>query len=210
MPFYQTIPLPFDTQLHLWKIDESSVALRQNLTLRPESELRLEQMKSAEHQKGFLSVRQILQHLGLSDFDLSYDALGKPMLSNGQFISISHAHGFSGIAISNRNLGLDIEAIKPKVLQIAPRFMDVDLHLKGLSEEVQNQKATVIWGIKESVFKIKNEKGISYPSHISELPFSISDGKATARLDFNNCTEFFSVHFIQREDYIFVCTFESE
>lgn len=210
MPFYQTLNIKPHTQLHLWKIEESVEQLTKNLILKPESQQRLKNMKSVEHQKGFLSVRQILNHLGLSDFDLTYDVLGKPMLSKGPFISISHAHGFSGIAISSQNLGLDIEAVKPKALQIASRFMDVDLHLKGLSIAEQTEKATVVWGIKESVFKIKNEKGISYPNHISELPFELSDGRATARLDFNNQTEFFPVHFIKREDYIFVCTFESE
>lgn len=210
MPFYQTIHIKPHTQLHLWKIEESVGQLAENLILKPESQQRLQNMKSVEHQKGFLSVRQILNHLGLSDFDLSYDAHGKPHLSNGSFVSISHANGFSGIAISDQNLGLDIEAIKPKVLQIAPRFMDVDLHLKNLSVAEQTEKATVVWGIKESVFKIKNEKGISYPNHISEFPFELSDTRTTARLDFNNQTEFFPVHFIKREDYIFVCTFESE
>lgn len=197
------------TQLHLWKIQESAAELRDHLTLKPASEERLQNMKSEAHQRGFLSIRQILRHLGLTDFDLSYDQFGKPSLHNGNFVSISHAHGFSGIAVSQQNLGLDIEAITPKVLQIAPRFMDVSLHLNGLNETEQMEKATVIWGIKEAVFKIKNEKGISYPNHISELPFALADGQATARLDFNNQTEFFPVHFIKREDYIFVCTFES-
>lgn len=209
MPFYQTITINPHTQLHLWKIEESLEELKAHLHLRPESHQRLNGMKSTEHQKGFLSVRNLLQYLGSSDFDLSYDPFGKPLLAGKKFISISHAHGFSGLVVSAVNVGLDIEAIAPKALRIASRFMDVNTHLSGLSENEQIEKATIIWGIKESVFKIKNEKGISYPNHISELPFQLSDGRATARLDFNNQTEFFPVYFVKREGYIFVCTFES-
>jgi phosphopantetheinyl transferase len=209
MAFYETINIRPQTQLHLWKIEESLEQLAEGLQLQERSQLKLDKLKSPPHQKGFLAVRQLLHHLGFSDADLHYDPNGKPLLSNGSHISISHSHDFAAIALSDENLGLDAEAMRPKVLHIAPRFMDIETHLAGLTLSEQLQKATIIWSIKEAVFKIKNEKGISYPNHISELPFSFADGVATARLDFNQCTEFFPVHFIQREDYIFVCAFES-
>ena len=43
--------------------------------------------------------------------------------------------------------------------------MDVR-HLERLSTEEQIAKATTVWGIKEAIFKIKNERGISFPYHI--------------------------------------------
>ena len=85
--------------------------------------------------------------------------------------------------------------------------MDVS-HLENLSEEEQIKKATVIWGIKESIFKIKSEKGISFPNHIFEDNFNYEDKKATATLKFNNQEEVFNVVFDSIEDYIFVCAFE--
>jgi 4'-phosphopantetheinyl transferase len=209
MPFYETIRIRPQTQLHLWKIEEPLDSLIAGVPLQDHSLIRLHKLKSEVHQKGFLAVRHLLQHLGFSDADLLYDASGKPHLSNGQHISISHSHGFAAVAISNENLGLDVEAMRPKVLKIAPRFMDVDTHLSGLSLAEQLQKATIIWSIKEAVFKIKNEKGISYPSHIREQPFDPAEGATVARLDFKHQTELFPVQFIQREDYIFVCVFES-
>lgn len=209
MPFYETISIRPQTQLHLWKIEESLEQLAEGLSLQKRSIQKLDKLKAVTHQKGFLAVRQLLVHLGFTDADVQYDPNGKPLLSNGQHISISHSHDFAAVAISNENLGLDAEAMRPKVLHIAPRFMDIETHLAGLTLSEQLQKATIIWSIKEAVFKIKNEKGISYPNHISEYPFSFADEKTTARLDFNQCTELFPVHFIQREDYIFVCAFES-
>ena len=81
--------------------------------------------------------------------------------------------------------------------------MDVT-HLQGLSIEDQITKTTIVWGIKESIFKIKNEKGISFPDHIFEDAFDIKEGKCTAELRFNNQIEKFHVQFHLIEGYAFV------
>ena len=82
--------------------------------------------------------------------------------------------------------------------------MDIK-HLEGLPEAEQIEKATVIWGIKESIFKIKNEKGISFPNHIFENIFCLNDTSCQAELRFNEKTENFHIQFYPVEDYIFVC-----
>lgn len=217
MPLYKVVQLTENTKLYLWKITEDFDTLFSQLQLKSSSLERLQSMKSESHQKGFLAVRMLLQHLDYTDFDLYYDALGKPHLkleanenkstNNSQHISISHSHEFSAIAISNENIGLDIEKLKEKTLKIAPRFMDVS-HLENLNDEDKIKKATIIWGIKESIFKVKNEVGISFPDHISETPFALEDKSATATLKFNNKEEQFKIQFDSVEDYIFVCAFE--
>jgi hypothetical protein len=78
-------------------------------------------------------------------------------------------------------------------------------HLKNLSIEDQTIKATVIWGIKEAVFKIKNQSGISFPNHIFESDFNVSDKKTSVQLRFNNEIENFSILFDVFENYAFVC-----
>ncbi len=205
---FQTIDINATTKVYLWKITESFDELFRAVKLRDVSLARLEKMKSEEHQKGFLAVRMILQHLNLDDLSLFYDESGKPHLKECPYkeISISHSNEFSAIAISDKKIGLDLEKIKPKVLKIAPRFMDVS-HLENLSEQEKVVKATVVWGIKESVFKVKNEKGISFPDHIFESKFSLLDKKTTAQLHFNNAKETFDIVFNNVEDYIFVCAF---
>jgi phosphopantetheinyl transferase len=161
-------------------------------------------MKAESQQKGFLAVRMLLQHIGLSDSDLYYDFQGKPHLQNGKNISISHSHQFSVIAISTEPVGIDMELIKEKTLKIAPRYLNMS-HLKNLSLEDQTIKATVIWGIKEAVFKIKNQPGISFPNHIFETDFNVSDKKTSAQLRLNNEVENFSILFDVFENYAFVC-----
>ena len=207
MPFFKSIKIKPNTNLYLWKITESYDWFCENVKLKEISFLRLESMKSESHRKGFLAVRMLLQEIGYSDYDLFYDDFGKPHLQDGKHISISHSNDFSAVVISNEILGLDIEQLKEKTLKIAPRFMQIH-HLEGLSFEEKLKKSTVIWGIKEAIFKIKNEKGISFPEHIFEKPFDLKDKKAVGILQFNGKEEFFNAHFDQIENYIFVCVFE--
>ena len=235
MPLYKVILLSKTAKLYLWKITEDLDTLKSQIRLKDSSISRLESMKSISHQKGFLAVRMLLQHNDYNDFDLYYDEFGKPHLKmengrwkteekeqifkksysnyqlptpNSQHISISHSNDFSAIVISDQKVGLDLEQLKEKVLKIAPRFMDVS-HLENLSETEKMEKATVVWGIKECIFKIKNEKGISFPDHIFEDDFNYEDKKASATLKFNNKEEKFKIQFDSVEDYIFVCAFEN-
>jgi len=206
MPLYKTIKINDSTTLFLWKIEESFEDLFNAVALTDFNSIRLNTMKSESHQKGFLSVRMLLKHCGYSDFDLFYDENGKPHLKDGKHISISHSFDFSAIAIGTQNVGIDIEQCKEKVLRIASRFMDI-AHLENLSHQQQIQKATVIWGIKESIFKIKNEKGISFPDHIFENDFQLAQNTCEAQLQFNDVSEDFAIHFDIVDNYAYVCAF---
>ena len=206
MPLHKIIHINENTTAYFWHITEDVTSLFRAVSLRDTSLFRLEGMKSEEHQKGFLAVRMLLQHLGYTDYDLTYDEAGKPHLSDGKHISISHSHEFSCICISDELMGIDLEKLKEKTLKIAPRFMEVK-HLENLSTLEQIEKSTVIWGVKESIFKIKNEKGISFPEHIFEAEFDLKEGKCEAELHFNNQIENFQIQFYNVEAYIFVCAF---
>lgn len=212
MPLYKTIHINPSTTIFLWKITETFEDLFDEVQLKDINLIRLKTMKSELHQRAFLSVRKLLNHCGYTDFDLIYDQSGKPFLKDGKHISISHSHEFSAIVLSDENIGIDLELVKEKVLRIAPRFMDIS-HLDNLSEQEKMQKATVVWGIKEAIFKVKNETGISFPDHIAESPFFLSDKKCTAELNFNNWIQYYEIFFeaIDSEDnqnYMLVCALE--
>lgn len=211
MPFHSSISISPTITAYFWKNSETLEDLYDQVLLKDSSMKRLEGMQSIEHKKGFLGVRMLVQHIGFTDFDLVYDVTGKPHLkpedSNTKIkhISISHSHEFSSICISTEGIiGVDLEKVKEKVLRIAPRFMDVS-HLEHLSIEDQMKKATVIWGVKEAIFKIKNEVGISFPDHILEDSFALEDKSGTAHLNFNTIHESFSFQFYEIESFIFVC-----
>lgn len=218
MPFYNSIAISAETTAYFWKNSEDIDSLIEATSLTNTSKIRLAKMNALAHKKGYLGIRMLLQHIGYSDFDLKYDKAGKPHLipetdflksekkrsSKQKYISISHSHEFSCICISDEPVGIDLELKKTKILKIASRFMDVN-HLDNLTEKEQIEKATIIWGIKESIFKIKSELGISFPKHIFEENFEVSQGYCKATLHFNNLKEQFNIQFYNLEDYIFVC-----
>lgn len=214
MPLHSIINHDSETQIYVWKIEETFEDLFDEVAINDINLIRLNTMKSEQHQRGFLSVRKLLQEAGYSDFDLQYSPEGKPHLKPNRRhiepveISISHSREFSTIIISNRKIGIDLEICKEKVLKIAPKFMNI-AHLENLSERERIKKATVIWGIKEAIFKIKNEKGISFQDHIFEEKFNLIDRKAKAQLRFNNQIENFNIHFEEIEDYILVYAFHA-
>ncbi|NJM79467.1 MAG: hypothetical protein HC854_07400 [Flavobacterium sp.] len=82
MSFYKEILINETTSIYVWKIEEDFNTLFREVKLKDSSLARLESMKSESHQKGFLAVRMLLQYIGYSDFDLFYDAFGKPNLKN--------------------------------------------------------------------------------------------------------------------------------
>lgn len=212
MPLHKVIHINPTTAIYLWKITETFEDLFDEVQLKDINLIRLKTMKSELHQRAFLSVRKLLNHCGYTDFDLIYDQSGKPFLKDGKHISISHSHEFSAIVLSDENIGIDLELVKEKVLRIAPRFMDIT-HLENLSEQEKMQKATVVWGIKEAIFKVKNETGISFPDHIAESPFLLSDKKCTAELNFNNSIQHYEIFFEaidseDNQDYMLVCALE--
>ena len=209
MPLYKTIDVNSNTQILVWKITESLAQLSLEVQLNSSNTIRFNAMKSELHQRAFLSVRKLLQDKGYSDFDLEYDQFGKPNLKDGKHISISHSHEFSTIIISDQKVGIDIELQREKIIKIADKFVDYEFEfLNKQSQEEYIRKLTVIWGIKESIFKIRNEIGISFKEHIQAKPFQINDKSGSASLHFQNKTEDFLFHFDEIENFTLVYVFE--
>ena len=217
MPLYKTIHYNSKTQILVWKITESFEELCPQVSLKEKTQNRLNGMKSELHQRGFLSVRMLLQEAGYTDFDLHYDEFGKPYLSPNQLhtepveVSITHSHHFSAIIISDETVGIDIEMQREKIIRIADKFVnETELNrLKSFDLQDYIKKLTVKWGAKEAIFKIRNEKGISFKEHIQVNPFEIEDQKTTAILEMGNMKQQFSIYFEEFEGFTLVYAFEN-
>lgn len=210
MPLYKIINFSATTQILVWKITESYEQLFLEVQLNVKSLKRLKAMKSQLHQRAFLSVRKLLQHANFSDFDLFYDALGKPFLTIDKHISISHSHEFSAIIISNQKAGIDIELQREKIIGIADKFVNNDekLILRTTNREDYIKELTVKWGAKEAIFKIRNELGISFKNHIKVHSYEIQDQETTAILEMENVKQQFAVYFEEFENFTLVYAFE--
>lgn len=209
MPLFQDTCPQLGTRMLIWKVTESLAHLQSQIQLRPESQARLESMKSELHQRAFLSVRMLLQEAHFTDFDLFYDIFGKPHLQDGQHISITHSHEFAAIIISNQKVGIDIELQRKKIKSIASKFCDAELSFLVEQSQDYIPKLTVIWGAKEAIFKIRNEKGISFKNHIQVDPFELVNKQVQAQLHFDNVIQYFKINFEEVEDFTLVYAFEN-
>lgn len=210
MPLYKTINFNSTTQILVWEITETFDDLFDQVVLNDINMIRVNAMKSELHQRGFLSVRKLLQEVGYNDFDLYYDESGKPHLKDEKFISITHSFHFSAIIISDQKAGIDIEMQREKIVRIADKFVDYEFHfLKPEKIQEYVRKLTVIWGIKESIFKIRNEKGISFKDHIKVTAFDMNENQGRAWLHFDNVVEDFNIYFEEIENFTLVYAFEN-
>jgi phosphopantetheinyl transferase len=210
MPLYKTINFSPTTKILVWKITESFEELLGKVVLKEKTKLRLNGMKSEMHQRAFLSVRMLIQEIGFTDHELHYDKFGKPYFNYHNHISITHSHNFCAIIISDETVGIDIEMQREKIIRIADKFVnDNELNrLRSFDIEDYIKKLTVKWGAKEAIYKIRNEKGISFKDHIQVNPFEIQDQKTTAILEMENKKQKFSIHFEEIEVFILVYAFE--
>ncbi|MCC9018345.1 4'-phosphopantetheinyl transferase family protein [Flavobacterium lipolyticum] len=196
MPLFETIQFNETTKILVWHITESFEELVSNVVLKEKTQLRLNGMKSVMHQRAFLSVRMLIQEMGFTDQDLHYDEFGKPYFNCENHISITHSHDFAAIIISDKTVGIDMELQRDKILRIADKFVETEnSYLNTQNTPDYIRELTVIWGAKEAIFKIRNEKGISFKDHISVNTFSLDKNQTKASLHFNDLAVDFDVYY---------------
>ncbi|QXP60934.1 4'-phosphopantetheinyl transferase family protein [Olleya sp. HaHaR_3_96] len=208
MPLYKTITPNSQTTVKIWKIDESYDHLIKGLDLKPESLTRVLGMKSELHQRGFLSVRHLLKAFGYSDQDLFYDANGKPHLKDGKQISITHSFTFSGVIISDHEVGIDIERQRDKIAVIAKKFVAYEFAYLDKHKSDYISRLTVIWGIKESLYKLFATPGMLFREHFFVIPFTMNDSETMCWIDYKGLKKRYTANYLEFEG--FTCAYVIE
>ncbi|MDG1660701.1 MAG: 4'-phosphopantetheinyl transferase superfamily protein [Winogradskyella sp.] len=208
MPLYKSISVNTQTTVKIWKIEESYDDLIAPLDLKSNSLERVTGMKSELHQRGFLSVRHLLREFGYTDQDLFYDANGKPHLKNGKQISITHSFTFSGVIISNNKVGIDIEKQRDKIAVIAKKFVDYEFNYLKFDAEDYVRKLTVIWGIKESLYKLFATPGMLFREHFLVIPFTFETSETVCWIDYTDRKYRYNSHYLEFEG--FTCAYVIE
>ena len=201
MPLYKSLSVNSQTTVKIWKIEESYDDLMQPLNLRPQSLKRVLGMKSELHQRGFLSVRHLLREFGYTDQDLFYDENGKPHLKDGKHISITHSFIFSGVIVSDKEVGIDIEKQREKIGVIAHKFVDYENNYLKPTDSDYVRRLTVIWGIKESLYKLFATPGMLFKDHFLVIPFMIDDGNTVAWIDYKYRKYRYNTAFLEFEGF---------
>lgn len=202
MPLYKNITVDQDTKIAIWKVEEPLEQLQEAVQLTPHCEARFKCMKSLLHQRAFLSIRHLLASFGYVDHDMYYDDFGKPHLHNGKYISITHSYNFTAIILSSKTpVGIDIEMQRDKILRIASKFTPLKEYYTLANEDAIMRKLTIVWGAKESLYKIYGEKGLSFLQHINVTDFDFEDNKTTAQINYRGEKSTYQVVFTEFEGF---------
>lgn len=201
MPLYKTITVSSSTTVYIWKIEEDITTLSRNIKLTDYCQNRLQGMKSELHQRGFMSIRHLLAEAGYTDFDLYYNKNGKPHLHDGKHISITHSYTFTAIIVSDQPVGIDIEKQRDKILRIAHKFTPIEEYNTLANHEALVSKLTVVWGAKESLYKIYGKKKLRFLHHIYIKDFSFIDTKTTGVIKYKGHVSTHSIHFFEFDGF---------
>ena len=190
--------LPID--LFLWKLSETEIELNSNIDLSLSSISKLDLIKSSSQRKQFLGVQNLLKLHNINNGSLFYDKNGKPHLSNNKFISISHSFEYCGVIVADVKVGLDIEKLRPKILNISKKFIsESDWNLIKLSS-VEN--VTKVWTIKEAVFKAFGHKAIDFKKNIIITSINKKFNKASVSISNNQITENYNIEIYNFSQYL--------
>lgn len=208
MALYKIVTIDDNTKVLIWKIEESIQELSAEISLRPESRERLESMRSEIHQKGFLSIRHLLKNVGYTDNDLYYDSYGKPHLHDGNHISITHSFTFTAIIVSSTGpVGIDIEKQRDKIVKIAHKFTPFEEYKTIANHDALVRKLTIVWGGKESLYKIYGKKKLLFLHHIYIEDFKFADTNTTGQIRYGGVVSDHRVHFLEFEGFTCVYAF---
>ena len=207
MPIYKRIKIDDYSQLVIWRIEESENELSKGVILSPESKERMDGMRSEMHRKAFLSIRHLLNALGYTDLDLIYDENGKPHLKDHMEVSISHSFHFTAVIISDRKVGIDVEKQRDKIKLIAPKFTPIEEY-RSLGEVDLIKKLTIVWGAKESLYKLYGKQGLLFLHDIFVVDFDFEVSTTTATVTYKGKKTNYLLHFFEIEDFICVYAIE--
>ncbi len=122
--------------------------------------LRMLQEKSRAQSLGAgLLLKEVLSRFGRTMAEVYTGANGKPMM-DGLFFNLSHTEGRVLLAVSDREVGCDIERAKECPFQVAERFFcrrEREYLSKVPKGEEQNRAFFRLWTIKESYMKMTGE-----------------------------------------------------
>ena len=186
-------------KLYFWNIIESEKELSLGLKLNSKLKDKISSKKSSDHRKGILSIRQLLKKTDISNQNQYYDDMGRPVLNDGRYISFSHSKKFSGIVISDKKIGIDIEKNQPKILNMSHKFLNsrekIFITKKSISQ------ITYIWTAKEAVYKAFKVNGIKFSEQIVIDPFDENSTESIARIFYNNEVFKFHLFFFKINNY---------
>ena len=121
--------------------------------------------------KETLLVRKILKSV-LPNHKILYNGRVPYLFPNDYEISVTHSFPFAALAISKDKVGIDIEPFNPKISRIQHKFL-LEEESGFIVKSKEIAYLTVIWSLKESLYKIHHSNYWSLKNHYEVKPFNL-------------------------------------
>ena len=188
----------------IWKITEDETALSLEVPGEKVPDGLTNPLKRVEHLAGRALIKTLLQQWHLDYKRLEKDSFGKPFLS-GTSVHLSLSHSYPHVAAvlnRERNVGIDLEQPKDKLLRIAHRILAPD-EFRDAGNNVT--KHCIYWCAKEALIKIYGKKDLTFASNLRISPFALaSSGHLVGRILADNTETTIPLHYIVFDKFVVV------
>ena len=117
-------------------------------------------IQNLKRKNEFTGIRQLRNEL-LPKKEIIYSSSGKPsLIDDTTQLSISHSSQSICVAISDSPLGIDIEKIDDRILKVRAKFVNCEEKQFYAYDSIED--LTILWTIKESIYKLLDISGISF------------------------------------------------
>lgn len=170
MPIVLQQQLSASVSICIWQIAETEAFFMENYPLIASDLLEIQNIKLESRRLEKWACRAALGALtGSSRVDITYTPKGQPLFYKG-FVSFSHTKDLAVVVWSDQPIGVDIEKITPRILNLKHKFMNPQ---ESISFNPKDSKdVTLIWSAKEAIYKwyAKGELDFSEDMVISKDP----------------------------------------
>ena len=171
MPFLKEFIINEKTKIKLWKVIIGELSPKE---LNKDDKKLFKLKKNNLLKEQFLATRKTLSNEN-SDYIITYDLDGKPILNSEFNISISHSHEIAALVISNNlKFGMDVQFKESKILNIQNKFLN-EFEKINIGHDPSIDILTMIWTSKESIYKAIGLKGISFSENIKIDKVTVKD-----------------------------------
>lgn len=177
-----------DTLITRFQTDEAIVAvsklpepdeLLRVYMLSTEEQALFSKITSEKRKREFIGIRIVLTEILGKKPELTYDADGKPFLTDKHFyISLSHCSDMvTAIAHPTCKVGIDIEPVSSKIERLVSRFLNLQEQTDFANLHPNNLYYTLCWSAKEAIYKLIGKSAVDFGHHLQVLPFEMDDKK---------------------------------
>lgn len=203
LPLIKIVHIDQFTHLGIWAIEEDAFYFTRRLELSDDEINQLQPLKGHRRLE-WLASRWVLHMITGNEQrgPVIKDIFGKPHIGHYE-ISISHTRAYAAAIISNKKVGIDIQAKVEKIDRIAHKFM-ADSERKNVNPVRKLDFYHVYWGAKECLYKAYGRTRLNFRNQIHIRAFNLEDQKTTGSIILEDVEEEYKIRFALAQNYVLV------